>query len=145
MTNETQALMLEYYELWGRMDAVYDQWAKAHSLTYSELLILYTLWESDRAVTQRDLCQEWHLPKQTVNSLLHALAKREIVVFKESSQDHRRKEILLTQAGKALAGEAIGELQAHEASVVRLIGASSMKTMLTETRRFLDAFEEVGK
>lgn len=59
--------------------------------------------------------------------------------------DHRRKEILLTQAGKALAGDVIQELQAHEMQVIQRVGMTSMKTMLTETRRFLEAFEEAGK
>lgn len=27
--NEHQTLMMEYYELWGKMDDVYDHWAKA--------------------------------------------------------------------------------------------------------------------
>ena len=30
MMHEIQTLMLEYYELWGRMDAVYDQIGRAH-------------------------------------------------------------------------------------------------------------------
>ena len=93
MTHEIQTLMLEYYELWGRMDAVYDRWAKAHGMTYTELMVLYALWETKQPITQRDLCQERHLPKQTVNSVLHALAKRPLVVFRESALDHRRKEI----------------------------------------------------
>ena len=118
MMHEIQTLMLEYYELWGRMDAVYDRWAKAHGMTYTELMVLYALWETKQSITQRDLCQERHLPKQTVNSVLHALAKRQLVVFRESALDHRRKEILLTQAGKALAGDVIQELQAHEMQVI---------------------------
>ena len=145
MTHEIQTLMLEYYELWGRMDAVYDRWAKAHGMTYTELMVLYALWETKQSITQRDLCQERHLPKQTVNSVLHALAKRQLVVFRESALVHRRKEILLTQAGKTLAGDVIQELQAHEMQVIQRVGMTSMKTMLTETRRFLEAFEEAGK
>ena len=145
MMHEIQTLMLEYYELWGRMDAVYDRWAKAHGMTYTELMVLYALWETKQPITQRDLCQEQHLPKQTVNSVLHALAKRQLVVFRESALAHRRKEILLTQAGKALAGDVIQELQAHEMQVIQRVGITSMKTMLTETRRFLEAFEEAGK
>lgn len=145
MMHEIQTLMLEYYELWGHMDAVYDRWAKAHGMTYTELMVLYALWETKQPITQRDLCQEQHLPKQTVNSVLHALAKRQLVVFRESALDHRRKEILLTQAGKALAGDVIQELQAHEMQVIQRVGITSMKTMLTETRRFLEAFEEAGK
>ena len=141
--NEPQTLMMEYYELWGRMDDVYDHWAKARGISYTELLFLYTLWETDRPITQRDLCQRWHLPKQTVNSILHALAKREIVVFKESTQDHRRKEILLTTQGMRLAQTVIRELQTHELEVIQTIGISSMRAMLKETKRFLDAFEEV--
>ena len=46
MMHEIQTLMLEYYELWGRMDAVYDRWAKAHGMTYTELMVLYALWET---------------------------------------------------------------------------------------------------
>ena len=141
--NEHQTLMLEYYELWGRMDDVYERWAKVRGISYTELLFLYTLWETAQPITQRDLCRIWHLPKQTVNSILHALKKREIVVFKESSQDHRRKEILLTTPGKALAQNVIHELQTHELQVIQTIGISSMRAMLKETKRFLDAFEEV--
>lgn len=141
--NEYQTLMLEYYELWGRMDDVYERWAKVRGISYTELLFLYTLWEAAQPITQRDLCRIWHLPKQTVNSILHALKKREIVVFKESSQDHRRKEILLTTPGKALAQNVIHELQTHELQVIQTIGISSMRAMLKETKRFLDAFEEV--
>ena len=145
MTREIQTLMREYYELWGRMDAVSDRWAKAHGMTYTELMVLYALWEKKQPITQRDLCQERHLPKQTVNSVLHTLAKRQLVVFRESALDHRRKEILLTPAGKALASDVIQELQAHEMQVIQRIGMTSMKTMLTEMRRFLGAFEEAGK
>ena len=145
MTHEIQMLMLEYYELWGRMDAVYDRWAKAHGMTYTELMVLYALWETKQPITQRDLCQERHLPKQTVNSVLHALAKRQLVVFRESALDHRRKEILLTPALRALDCEVMHELHAFVIQIIQRVGITSMKTMLTEMRRFLEAFEEAGK
>ncbi len=121
MTHEIQTLMLEYYELWGRMDAVYDRWAKAHGMTYTELMVLCAV-GNETADNAAGSVSGAAFAKTDGEFSSARPAKRQLVVFRESALDHRRKEILLTQAGKALAGDVIQELQAHEMQVIQREG-----------------------
>lgn len=58
-----------YTELWRETNALYEDWARKHGLSYYELLVILSLSEKDMVHTQKNICRRWQLPKQTVNSI----------------------------------------------------------------------------
>ena len=57
-----------YNALWLDSSVLYREWAKAHDVSYFELLVILSLTEGP--CSQKEICQKWQIPKQTVNSIL---------------------------------------------------------------------------
>lgn len=60
----------------GTLD-LYRIWAKKHQLNYNALVILYTL-NDYKKCTQKQICEWWALPKQTVHGILLDFEKKDI-------------------------------------------------------------------
>ena len=63
-----------YTTLWQETNALYEKWAKKHGLSYYELLVILSLADKS-ACKQKDICQVWQLPKQTVHTILKAFVQ----------------------------------------------------------------------
>lgn len=54
---------------------LYAAWAKEHGIRYHELLVLYTI-RDQGFCTQRQICDSYLLPRQTINHVILDLRKR---------------------------------------------------------------------
>lgn len=141
MTMESKQ-MHRYYTLWRRLDAMYAAWAKRHHISYYELLILYSLWNEQKSYTQKALCEEWNLPKQTLHSILQQMHRQGWLSIQIAEWDHRCRQICLSEAGRQFAAVIIPKLQQHECMTLQQMGAAAMEGMLTGMQAFIEAFEE---
>jgi len=74
----------EYYENWFRINRAYDRWAQRHGTSDNTLFALYTISAcGDRGCTQRHICNEILLPKQTVSFILSKLEKQGLLRRRE--------------------------------------------------------------
>ena len=53
-----------YYAVWQEFNFVYEEWAKAHSLSVNSLFVLSTIYEGGEDCTQKKISQKWLIPKQ---------------------------------------------------------------------------------
>ena len=134
--------LYRYYSLWRETNALYETWAKQHGISYYELLVLFSLLEKRNACTQKQLCLQWQLPKQTVNSILQHLLRREYVRFVPLEQDRRSKVILFTPKGETYAREIIEALQEQEARVWAKLGKKRRAAFLEYTALYNQFFQE---
>lgn len=144
MDKELTEQLKRFYTLWRETNAIYEEWAKRHGISYYELLILFSLNENEEGCTQKEICDQWILPKQTVNSILQNLLKQGMVGFEVMEKDRRNKAVLLTDSGKKFADDIICKLQQQEKEVMRRMGLARSEALLQNTALFNRLFREEG-
>lgn len=132
----------QYYVLWREMNNMYEAWSRSNGLSYNAMLILYSLWEDENGCTQKTICQQWTLPKQTVNTILKDYEKKNLIEFSVASNDHRNKLVRLTEAGKAFTKDIIPKLQKLETEVMERLGSERAEAIIENTALFIDYFKE---
>ena len=138
----TENYIHRYNTLWRETSVLYEDWAKKRGISYFELLTILSVTEAQTPCTQKDICDQWILPKQTVNSVLANLVKRGWVRLSPSPKDRRNKEILLTGEGKIAAAKIAGDLQEKENAVWLKLGKKRADEMLENTAIYNQFFKE---
>ncbi|QNS14421.1 MarR family winged helix-turn-helix transcriptional regulator [Mannheimia bovis] len=87
----------------GEIDAVVDNWIAKLGLTYNHFAVLHTLAKQPNGCTQKQIAEEWYLPKQTVFNICKEYREKGWIEFAESESDKRERILLLTEQGKAQA------------------------------------------
>ncbi len=89
-----------------RIRAVKDADWNEHGLTYSQFsILLFLMKNQDHKVTQKDIAEATHVTHPTVIGLLDRLEEKGLVIRKVDEENHRYKNILLTERAKALLDE----------------------------------------
>lgn len=84
----------------GEIDAVLDNWIAKLGLTYNHFAVLHTLAQQPNGCTQKQIADEWYLPKQTVFNICKEYREKGWIEFAESESDKRERILLLTEQGK---------------------------------------------
>ena len=119
-----------YNALWQENNHLYEQWARAHGLSYNELLILISLVDSDNGCSQKDVSRQWMIPKQTVHSILKNMVRQKLVFLESSIADKRSKHIRFTDEGRRFAEQITGELFRLEQKIWDRLGTEQTKALL---------------
>ncbi len=91
--------------------ALYHKVALSIGVSDSSLGVLYALLEAKTPCSQYDLCGEWFIPKQTINSSVAALQKKGLVSLSPIAGTKNKKSIALTDAGKKFVENTVGKLR----------------------------------
>lgn len=134
----------QYYKHWRGTMALYEEWAKRHQITYNELLIFLSLWEKQDGCTQKSICSQWILSKQTVNSIFQNLTKQGIVELKTSQSDRRNKAAFLTETGFWYVKDVVESLQRQEEYVMGKLG-EARRTVLLESMELYNHYFQEGQ
>lgn len=126
MKNKLHDELLEFYSIWKETDAIYRKLAKRSNLSESGYWVFYAVYENEGRCTQKDICDQWSMSKQTVNSALKELEKRGCITLEVSEFDRRSKYIVLTKSGRKLAGEIIDTIfKLEESTLMKMDEAES--------------------
>ncbi|OAM30845.1 MULTISPECIES: MarR family winged helix-turn-helix transcriptional regulator [Eikenella] len=88
----------------SEIDAVFDDWITQLGLSYTHFAVLYSLAAvPEGQCTQKQICQEYFLPKQTVFNVCKEYREKGWIEFHPSTTDKRERIMLLTEAGRAQA------------------------------------------
>lgn len=112
---------MDRYRAWSRRllasynaaDGAYYRWAKRSHVTWHVLALLYAL-DDGLPHSQKQICQAWGFPKTTLNTAVKACRTAGYVTLEAMPDQPRQRQICLTEAGRACAEEALGELCAAE-------------------------------
>ena len=132
----------QYYKHWRETMTLYEEWAKAHQITYNELLIFLSLWEYQDGCTQKAICSQWLLSKQTVNSIFQNLTKQGFVELRTMEKDRRNKAAFLTEAGACHVREIVERLQKQEEYVMGKLGEARRTVLLESMELYNHYFQE---
>ncbi len=112
------------------IDAVYDDFAKSGKVTPTLLWILYALGDGN-SHTQREICEDWDLPKSTVNTVVGDLKEQGYVELIPIKGKRREMTVSLTGNGKKYADCLLEPLYEKEAAVFQKLNATDRK--ITQT------------
>lgn len=136
-TKQDQPSIVAVYQLYHESDEIYHIYARQHDLSDTALAILYSLHDQTTPYTQRALCAEWHIPPQTLNSILKGLEKKGLVSLTPDPSNRRSKQVALTEHGTSLAEQVIAPLKAAEERVFNQLSPQEQETLLMLTRKYL--------
>lgn len=118
---ETYSFMKTIGERTNKTRQIYSNWAKSHGINYNIMAVLYTAYLNEDC-SQKYICEEWCVPKQTVFSTCQDLIAKGVIELTESAGDKREKCISLTKKGKAFAEPLVRELLEVESRVLVRMG-----------------------
>lgn len=139
--------ILQSYEDWFALNALYERWAKQYGLTSNALLTLYLI-RSLPCCTQRMICEALVLPKQTVNSILDVFRRKGYLRLEVLPADRRSKRICFTAEGERYAFAILDGLERLEARTLEHLGPADRATKAYIDHRFVQclgaALEELA-
>lgn len=135
-------LSTNYTRAWREANVLYAEWAKKHGLSYSELLVIIALYDTGGKTLQKDICSQYLMQKQTVNTILKNFSARGWIFLEEVPGDKRRKAVCLTQEGKEVVRQVIGELARCEKEAWEGLGEKGSDTLVEYTRWYNKLFRE---
>lgn len=122
------------------LTSIYRNIAKEHNISDSEFYCLYTLITMEGEFTQKDLCEMWFLPKQTVNSGVNSLLKKNYISI-ENSSEQSKKVIKLTEKGREYSSEFIGEIFKIEQQAFLSIPESTRTACLISLKSYINSLK----
>lgn len=118
----------------NHIDSAYAVIAKKHGITFNALMIICMLEESEN-VTQKRICDELHLPKSTVHSILQDFIKQDFFTL-EPGKNKKEKIVVVTPTGDEHFSKMIDETQRFEDKLLAALGDDAC-AFLVETAESL--------
>lgn len=142
MDISTVFVLAAFNRLHKKMNVLYHDYAKSVGLSDAAFWLLYSLYEHGQPCTQRDLCTAWFYAPQTINSALKTLEEQGLISLELAPKSRKNKQVLFTEAGKALIEEKIVPLvNAEERSFDRL-NEEERSQLLAITQKHIAVLEE---
>ncbi len=142
MTQELHCQLQEYFSIWKQTDAVYKKLAQRSNLSESGYWVFYAIYEMNDHITQKDICDQWSMSKQTVNSALKEIEKAGFITLKKSERDKRSKIIELTESGQNYANEFIAIVFQFEERTWKRMTEDERKSLILSSQKYLDLFRK---
>lgn len=135
-------LFQEFISLQHQIDEYYHELAVKQNLSDSAMLVLWSLMELGEGCTQRDICGQFALSKQTVNSSVRKLAEEGFLSLRPGTG--REVQVCLTERGRALIQEKVVPIRDAEKAASLALGEEGMSAMLRFTREWFQLFQKEG-
>lgn len=116
----------------AKMDWLYYLWGKNTGISENMLMLMYAL-NDDKIHTQKQISEQYSIPKTTINTIVKELLEKGLIVF-ESGENLKEKNIKLTEEGKIYAKDILGELEEIEQKAMK-------KTLEKYSDKFIETFE----
>ena len=124
----------------GTLD-LYRVWAKKNQLNYNALVILYTL-NDYKECTQKQICDWWALPKQTVHGILLNFEKKGYITITASTENKRERLIAFTESGERFAASILDKLHQMEENAMCKLGEEKRKQLIESNTKYYELLKE---
>lgn len=124
----------------GTLD-LYRIWAKKNHINYNALLILYTL-DDYEVCTQKQICEWWALPKQTVHGILLDFEKKNYITITDNVKNKRERLVTFTKEGKAYAKSLLEPLQNMEEQAMEKMGDEMRHQLIVCNHAYFELLKE---
>ncbi len=116
----------------NRIDGKYYDIAKESCVGENQIAVLYSLCDGGEH-SQKSICEEWLIPKTTINTLVHKMLGEGLV--KVTSLSGKEKLLKLTEDGKAYAERVLAPMREAELQAMK-------RTVENFSPQFIDALEK---
>lgn len=120
---------------------LYRIWAKKHDLNYNALIILYTL-DDLQICTQKQICDWWALPKQTVHGILLDFQKKGYIKMTANAENKRERLIAFTESGKEFSSSILKPLYKMEEETMKKLGSEKRNQLITCNTEYYELLKE---
>lgn len=138
--NTREQIKLVNIALSGTLD-LYRIWAKQHHLNYNALVILYTL-DDYKVCTQKQICNWWALPKQTVHGILLDFEQKGYILIRENADNKRERLISFTDNGKIFANSVLAQLHQLEESAMERLDSNMREQLISCNTKYFELLKE---
>lgn len=120
------------------IDGIYESLSKRLGIKENALVLLYAL-DDGKPHTQKELCENWLMPKTTMNTIVkECVAAGYIVLHAEDGK--KEKEICLTEGGRAYAHKVLARVYGVEERAMARTGESA--AWIAELERFTEHLQQ---
>ena len=140
--SEISALLSDLNTAIIRIRGAYLAWTKARGMNYHEMLIFYSL-RDGKVCSQKQICNHYVLPKQTVNNIVNSLKKRGFLRLETDARNRKEKLLRLTPSGQTYVEEYRKILFEFEKTAVNRVGASELRAMTRTASRYGEILDAV--
>jgi DNA-binding MarR family transcriptional regulator len=138
---EIKEQVYQFCASWQGLNMIYADYARTVNIPYTSLQILSFILMIENC-TQKIICEQAFLPKQTVNSVITAFYKEGLVQLQELPYDRRTKAIHLTESGKRFAESLLPRIREAEYKAMEALTSEQREALLEGMRIYCDAFRK---
>lgn len=135
MDRETQTLTRNLDRAIIKIRGVYAAWTRENRVRYHEMLVFYSI-RDNQTCTQRQICKDYVLPKQTVHNTVRALTEAGYLRLVPSGRNRKEKRLQLTARGREYAKQIMEPLMRLEETAVQEMGMDNIRTMTEAALRY---------
>lgn len=129
MDQESLKLLSEINRAVIQFRGLYAAWSKEHGISYHELLVLYTIREQGFC-TQKQICDSYLLPRQTMNHVILDLRKQGLLELSPKHCVGREKAFVLSKQGQQYADPLLEALNQMETRALETFGWKNIQSMV---------------
>lgn len=133
--------LYEFNTIYKETDAIYSELAKLSGLSNCAFWLMYYICEKNGKCIQKEICGQWTMSKQTVNSALKGLEKNGYITLTSSEEDKRSKYISLTDKGQKFAHEHIEIVFKLEQLALQKMSDEERISMIENNRNYQRLFQ----
>ena len=134
MENQFKHSLIDFNMSVNQIRGSWVQLAKKYNINYHEMLVLYHLY-CNGGCTQKQICDYYLLPKQTVNNSVSARKDNGNIDLQAAPGNRKEKVLVLTQQGRQYISTLVDSMKQVEEDMVEKMGEeklSMLSDMLTE-------------
>ena len=144
MDQESLKLLAEINRAIVQYRGLYAAWSKAHGISYHVLLVLYTIREQVFC-TQKQICDSYLLPRQTINHVMLDLRERGLLELNPEHCIGREKAFVLSEQGRRYAGPLLEALNRMELQTLETVGTQNIRALVQAVLTYDEALEQAMK
>ena len=127
-------------EQFQNMDNVYEAYAKSKGLTYLSLMVLDEIYALGSGCTQKQISEDTHYPKQSINLVVKSFLEDGIVELRELPENRKNKGITMTEKGRRLCDDVIVPLLRQEEAAMHEMGEKESAELLRLVELYGNAY-----
>lgn len=139
----------ELMQQFEKMDKAYEEYAKAKGLSYLGLVVLEEIFERGDGCTQKQISEDTHYPKQSVNLVVKAFLEDGLIELKELPENRKSKGITFTEKGRRLCDDVIVPLLQQEEAATQKMDESEkselVRLLKLYGKTYCDCVAQIGK
>lgn len=123
-------------------DEAYHKIAMHYNLSDSSFWILYALYEKKEGCTQKELCTDWYINKQTINSSIKYLQSKGYITLHYEENNKKYKKVCLTDNGLEIANQTISKAMQIEKNAFKNIDEKEMDIAINFFKKQLTSLKD---